>query len=88
MKLGRTSKKLSLEALREGITEDSFPNFESFVQVIKDLLGDIKVTPANINALALAMSEMDKTAEVIRTKKKDKPNEIAGGIVYDKTTKG
>ncbi|MFR9119795.1 MAG: hypothetical protein ACLVJN_02925 [Streptococcus parasanguinis] len=27
-----------------------------------------------------------KTAEVIRTKKKDKPNEIAGGIVYDKTT--
>jgi putative uncharacterized protein (fragment) len=33
------------------------------------------------------MSEMDKTAEVIRTKKKDKPNEIAGGIVYDKTTK-
>ena len=33
------------------------------------------------------MSEMDKTAEVIHTKKKDKPNEIAGGIVYDKTTK-
>lgn len=30
---------------------------------------------------------MDKTAEVIRTKKKDKVNEIADGIVYDKTTK-
>ncbi|MFQ9596874.1 MAG: hypothetical protein ACLRZG_00435 [Streptococcus sp.] len=30
---------------------------------------------------------MDKTAEAIRAKKKDKPNEIAGGIVYDKTTK-
>ncbi len=32
------------------------------------------------------MSEMDKTA-VIRTKKKDKPNEIVEWIVYDKTTK-
>ncbi len=61
-----------------------FLTLKAFVQVIKDLLGDIKVTPANINALALAMSEMDKTAEVIRTQKKDKPNEIVGGIVYDK----
>lgn len=86
--VGRAKQEVILDALREGITDDSsYPNFESFVQVIKDLLGDIKVTPANINALALAMSEMDKTAEVIRTKKKDKPNEIAGGIVYDKTTK-
>ena len=84
---GKAKQEAILDALREGITDDSFPNFESFVQVIKDLLGDIKVTPANINALALTMSEMDKTAEVIRTKKKDKPNEIAGGIVYDKTTK-
>ena len=84
---GKTKQEAILEALRKGITDDSFPNFESFEQVIKDLLRDIKVTPANIKALALAMSEMDKTAEVIRTKKKDKPNEIAGGIVYDKTTK-
>ena len=85
--VGKAKQEAILDALREGITDDSYPNFESFVQVIKDLLGDIKVTPANINALALAMSEMDKTAEVIHTKKKDKPNEIAGGIVYDKTTK-
>ena len=84
---GKAKQEAILEALRGGITDDSYPNFENFVQVIKDLLGDIKVTPANINALALAMSEMDKTAEVIRTNKKDKPNEIAGGIVYDKTTK-
>lgn len=84
---GKTKQEAILDALREGITDDSYPNFESFVQVIKDLLGDIKVTPTNIKALAQAMSEMDKTAEVIRTKKKDKPNEIAGGIVYDKTTK-
>ena len=84
---GKAKQETILDALGEGITDDSYPNFEVFVQVIKDLLGDIKVTPANINALALAMSEMDKTAEVIRTKKKDKPNEIADGIVYDKTTK-
>lgn len=85
--VGKAKQEAILDALGEGITDDSYPNFESFVQVIKDLLGDVKVTPANINALALAMSEMDKTAEVIRTKKKDRPNEIAGGIVYDKTTK-
>ena len=84
---GKDKQEAILDALRGGITDDSYPNFEVFVQVIKDLLGDIKVTPANINALALAMSEMDKTAEVIRTNKKDKPNEIADGIVYDKTTK-
>jgi len=84
---GKAKQEAILDALGEGIAKESYPNFESFVQVIKDLLGDIKVTPANINALALAMSEMDKTAEVIRTKKKDKPNEIADGIVYDKTTK-
>ena len=85
--VGRAKQEVILDALREGITDDSYPNFETFVQVIKDLLGDIKVTPTNIKALAQAMSEMDKTAEIIRTKKKDKPNEIAGGIVYDKTTK-
>lgn len=86
-KVGKVKQEAILDALRKGITDDSYPNFESFVQVIKDLLGDIKVTPTNIKALAQAMSEMDKTAEIIRTKKKDKPNEIAGGIVYDKTTK-
>ncbi len=30
---------------------------------------------------------MDKTAEVITTKKKDKLGEVADGVVYDKTTK-
>jgi N-6 DNA methylase len=85
--VGKVKQEAILDALRKGITDDSYPNFESFVQVIKDLLGDIKVTPTNIKALAQAMSEMDKTAEIIRTKKKDKPNEIAGGIVYDKMTK-
>lgn len=84
---GKAKQEAILDALRKGISKETYPNFEIFVQVIKDLLGDIKVTPANINALALAMSEMDKTAEVIRTNKKDKPNEIADGIVYDKTTK-
>lgn len=84
---GKAKQEAILDALGKEISKETYPNFEIFVQVIKDLLGDIKVTPANINALALAMSEMDKTAEVIRTKKKDKPNEIAGGIVYDKTTK-
>lgn len=33
------------------------------------------------------MSEMDKTAKVITTKRKDKVAEVAEGIVYDKTTK-
>ena len=67
--VGKAKQEAILDALRKGITDDSSPNFESFVQVIKDLLGDIKVTPTNIKALAQAMSEMDKTAEIIRTKK-------------------
>lgn len=50
--VGRAKQEVILDALREGITDDSYPNFETFVQVIKDLLGDIKVTPTNIKALA------------------------------------
>ncbi len=84
---GKTKQESILTALAKGSSDKTYPNFENFAQVIKDLLGEFKLTPANVNALALAMSEMDKTAEVIRTKRKDKPNEIADGIVYDKTTK-
>ena len=75
---GKTKQESILTALAKGSSDKTYPNFENFAQVIKDLLGEFKLTPANVNALALAMSEMDKTAEVIRTNKKDKPNEIAG----------
>ena len=84
---GRIKQEEILQALRQGLSEATYPNFETFTAVLKDLLSEIKLTPANLNALALAMSEMDKTAEVITTKKKDKLGEIADGIVYDKTTK-
>ena len=84
---GRIKQEEILQALRQGLSEATYPNFETFTAVLKDLLSEVKLTPANLNALALAMSEMDKTAEVITTKKKDKPGEIADGIVYDKTTK-
>ena len=84
---GRIKQEEILQALRQGLSEATYPNFETFTAVLKDLLSEIKLTPANLNAIALAMSEMDKTAEVITTKKKDKLGEIADGIVYDKTTK-
>ncbi|HEM2905836.1 TPA: N-6 DNA methylase [Streptococcus suis] len=84
---GRIKQEEILQALRQGLSEATYPNFETFTAVLKDLLSEVKLTPANLNALALAMSEMDKTAEVIKTKKKAKLGEIADGIVYDKTTK-
>ncbi|HFU4238970.1 TPA: N-6 DNA methylase [Streptococcus suis] len=84
---GREKQEEILQALRQGLSETTYPNFETFTAKLKELLSEVKLTPANLNALALAMSEMDKTAEVITTKKKDKLGEIADGIVYDKTTK-
>ncbi|MGC6567985.1 type I restriction-modification system subunit M [Streptococcus sp. VTCC 12886] len=84
---GRKKQEEILQALRQGLSEATYPNFETFTAVLKDLLSEVKLTTANLNAIALAMSEMDKTAEVITTKKKDKLGEIADGIVYDKTTK-
>ncbi|MHB9782669.1 type I restriction-modification system subunit M [Streptococcus sp. 10F2] len=84
---GREKQEEILRALRQGLSETTYPNFEIFTATLKELLSEVKLTPANLNALALAMSEMDKTAEVITTKKKDKLGEIADGIVYDKTTK-
>ena len=87
MLAGKDQQDQILSALRAGLTDETYPNFEEFSQKLKELLADIQLTPANINALALAMSQMDKTAEVIRTKKKDKFGEVADGIVYDKTTK-
>ncbi|MFX3747443.1 type I restriction-modification system subunit M [Streptococcus suis] len=87
LKEGRKKQEEILQALCQGLSEATYPNFETFTATLKDLLSEVKLTPANLNALALAMSEMDKTAEVITTKKKDKLGEIADGIVYDKTTK-
>ncbi|MFR9119794.1 MAG: hypothetical protein ACLVJN_02920 [Streptococcus parasanguinis] len=36
--VGKAKQEVILDALREGITDDSYPNFESFVQTHKDLL--------------------------------------------------
>ena len=36
---GKAKQEAILDALGKGITDDSYPNFEGFVQVIKDLLG-------------------------------------------------
>lgn len=87
MLAGKDQQEQIMAALRVGLTDATYPNFEDFSQKLKDLLADIKLTSANLNALALAMSQMDKTAEVITTKKKDKFGEVADGIIYDKTTK-
>lgn len=84
---GKIKQEQLLEALQAGLSQETYPNFDVFSAKLKDLLTDCKLTAANINAIALAMSQMDKTAEVITTKKKDKFAEIADGIVYDKTTK-
>lgn len=84
---GKVKQEQILTALQAGLSPETYPNFEVFSAHLKTLLTDCKLTPANINALALAMSQMDKTAEVLTTKKKDKFAEIADGIVYDKTTK-
>lgn len=77
---GKAKQEAILDALGKGITDDSFPNFESFVQVIKDLLGDIKVTPANINALALAMSEMTRRQKSSEPIRKTSPMRLLTGL--------
>lgn len=84
---GKVKQEQILTALQAGLSPETYPNFEVFSGKLKELLIDCKLTAANLNAIALAMSQMDKTAEVITTKKKDKFAEIADGIVYDKTTK-
>lgn len=87
LSLGKVKQEEIIDCLTNLITDNSYDDFEEFYSFIKLSLSDFKLTPANINALALAMSEMDKTAKVITTKRKDKIAEVANGIVYDKTTK-
>lgn len=84
---GKEKQQDILKALQKGISDSSYSHFEKFVTIISDLLSNVKVTPANIHTIAITMSEMDKTAEVVKTTKKDKFGEMADGIVYDKTTK-
>ena len=67
---GRKKQEEILQALRQGLSEATYPNFETFTAVLKDLLSEVKLTPANLNAIALAMSEMDKTAEVSQLRRK------------------
>ncbi|MDH6604111.1 type I restriction enzyme M protein [Bacilli bacterium PM5-9] len=84
---GKAKQKEILEKLTSLVTDNFYDDFEEFSAFIKENLAEFKLTSANINAIALAMSEMDKTAKVITTKRKDKVAEVANGIVYDKTTK-
>ncbi|MCL2112679.1 MAG: type I restriction-modification system subunit M [Streptococcaceae bacterium] len=84
---GKEKQEKILSALYGAKSDTSYPDFESFSKLISELPYGIKLTKANFNAMALAMSKMDKTAKVITTKKTDKTAEIANGIVYDKTTK-
>lgn len=84
---GKVKQEKIIGTLTKLITDNSHDDFEKFSVFIKENLADFKLTPANINAIALAMSKMDKTAKVITSKRKDKACEVADGIVYDKTTK-
>lgn len=84
---GKLKQENILSALLGAKTSESYPDFEEFSKRIENLPYGVKLTKANFNAMALAMSKMDKTAKVITTTKKDKVGEIANGIVYDKTTK-
>lgn len=85
--IGKEKQDAIILSLMNARTDKSFDNFEEFVGYIKDALKEFGLTPANINAIAIAMSKVDKTADVIHTKRKDKVAEVASGIVYDKTTK-
>lgn len=87
LELGKVKQEEIIEQLTDLISDNPCDDFEEFSAFIKESLSDLKLTPANINAIALAMSEMDKTAKVITTKRKDKVGEVANGVVYDKTTK-
>lgn len=84
---GKIKQEMIVVRLSNLISDNSYDNFEEFSAYIKENLSGIKLTPSNVNAIALAMSEMDKTAKIITTKRKDKVAEVANGIVYDKTTK-
>ena len=84
---GKVKQEKIIDKLTSLISDNSYDDFEEFSAFIKENLVDFKLTPANINAIALVMSEVDKTAKVIKTKRKDKVAEVANGIVYDKTTK-
>ncbi|SPN73064.1 putative type I restriction-modification system, DNA-methyltransferase subunit M (HsdM) (fragment) [Brochothrix thermosphacta] len=84
---GKVKQEKIIDKLTSLSSDDSYEDFEEFSAFIKENLTEFKLTPANINAIALAMSEMDKTAKVIKTKRKDKVAEVADGVVYDKTTK-
>lgn len=84
---GKVSQDKILGALENAKSDHTYPDFEKFLKLITDLPYGVKLTKANYNAMALAMSKMDKTAKVITTKKANKTGEIANGIVYDKTTK-
>ena len=84
---GKKAQENILSALIDAKSDETYPDFEVFSKCLENLPYGIKLSKANINAMALAMSKMDKTAKVITTKKADKTAEVANGIVYDKTTK-
>lgn len=84
---GKKTQEKILSALTAVKSDETYPDYEAFSKLLENLPYEVKLTKANINAMALAMSKMDKTAKVITTKKADKTGEIANGIVYDKTTK-
>lgn len=87
LEAGKIKQAAIIETLEAEKSDKTYDDFEAFSKVLKELLLAHKLTPANLNAIALAMSKMDKTAKVITTKKKDKVAEVANGIVYDKSTK-
>lgn len=84
---GRKKQEVIISALESAKSDKTYDDFEMFSNLLKNLLAGCSLTSANLNALAIEMSETDKSAKVIGTKKKDKIAEIADGIVYDKTTK-
>lgn len=84
---GKKAQENILSALIDAKSDETYPDYEAFSKCLENLPYGIKLSKANINAMALAMSKMDKTAKVITTKKADKTAEVANGIVYDKTTK-
>lgn len=87
LEAGKEKQEAIIAILKSLRTDESFDDFEEFTVFIKGILKDFGLTPANINAVAIAMSKMDKTAKIIRTKRKDKVAEVNNGIIYDKTTK-
>lgn len=68
-----------LAKLTENISNTIYKSPKQFLPVLNNILKDFMLKPKVLENIAIALSKMDKTAEIQRDKK--------GNIIYDKETK-